>query len=239
MRIGITADANLQPTNIINLKLAYYVPKPLIDVLVKHDVIPVVIPILPAKLAVESLTGLDGLIIPGGVDIAPDFLGEEPSPNLGATYRARDETEFALVKAAAKKHLPILGICRGIQVINAALGGSIYQDLASQFPGKDLLQHKQRSLGNLPIHHVAIAKGSAFRKTLGARSFVNSRHHQAVRETAPGLKAVATAPDGVIEAVENDDASIQGIQWHPENLWQHDSTQEKIFTDFFARVKEG
>lgn len=237
MRIGIAADANLEPTSIINLKLAHFAPKPFIDVMVKHDVLPVIIPILPAKLASESVAGLDGLIMPGGHDIAADYLGEEPQPGLGGTYRPRDESEFALIKAALDQHIPMLGVCRGIQVINVALGGSVYQDLPSQYPGKNLLQHVQKTLGDLPTHHVAIDPNSALGKTLGEESFVNSRHHQAVREVAPSLKVVAKAPDGVVEAVENEDASIQAVQWHPENLWQNDESQERIFTDFFKRVQ--
>lgn len=237
MRIGITADANLEPTTIINLRLAQFVPKPFIDVMVKHNVVPVIIPILPAKLAKESVTGLDGLIIPGGHDIAADYLGEEPAPGIGSTYRPRDESEFTLVKEALTRHLPLLGVCRGIQVINVVLGGTIYQDLQSQYPGNGLLQHTQKTIGNLPTHHVEIDPNSALGKTLGKQSFVNSRHHQAIRKVAPGLRIVAKAPDGVIEGVENDDASIQAIQWHPENLWQHDPAQEKVFTDFFKRVR--
>lgn len=237
MLIGIAADANQQTTSIINQKLANFAPKPFIDVMVKHDVLPVIIPILPAKLAAQSVAGLDGLILPGGYDIAADFLGEEPHPGIGATYRPRDESEFALLKSALDAQLPVLGVCRGIQVINAVMGGTVYQDLPSEYPGKGLLQHSQKSLGDLPVHHVEIDQDSALGKTLGAECLVNSRHHQAVREAAPGLRVVAKAPDGVIEAVENDDASIQAVQWHPENLWQKDPAQERIFTDFFKRVQ--
>lgn len=238
MRIGIAADANQQTTSIINQKLANFAPKPFIDVMAKHDVLPVIIPILPAKLAAQSIEGLDGLIMPGGYDIAADYLGEEPHAGIGATYRPRDESEFALLKAALAAHIPVLGVCRGIQVINVVMGGTVYQDLPSEYPGKGLLQHSQKSLGNLPVHHVEIAQDSALGQTLGRQCLVNSRHHQAVRDVAPGLRAVAKAPDGVIEAIENEDASIQAVQWHPENLWQNDPAQERIFTDFFKRVQK-
>ncbi len=238
MRIGIAADANQQTTSIINQKLANFAPKPFIDVMVKHDVLPVIIPILPAQLAAQSVAGLDGLIMPGGYDIAADFLGEEPHAGIGSTYRPRDESEFALLKAALDTQIPVLGVCRGIQVINAVMGGTVYQDLPSEYPGKGLLQHSQKSLGDLPVHHVEIDQDSALGKTLGGECLVNSRHHQAVRNVAPGLRVVAKAPDGVIEAVENDDSSIQAVQWHPENLWQNDPAQERIFTDFFKRVQK-
>lgn len=240
MRIGISSDADLEPTEIINLQLAHFAPKPLVDVLVKHQVVPVILPILPGKMAAEALEGLDGLIIPGGHDIAPEYLPANPSREVGPTYSPRDAFEFPLVKAAVACHLPLFGICRGIQVINAALGGSLYQDLPSEYGREDLLPHSQRTRGDLPTHRVTITADSQLGRDLGTSAFVNSRHHQAVKTVAPALHVVATAPDGVIEAVENDDASIQAVQWHPENLWQHDPQQEKVFTAFFARAaKEG
>lgn len=239
MKIGITADVNLTETPIINLKLAHFAPKPLVDVLVKNGVVPVILPILPGKLAKASLAGLDGLIIPGGHDIAAEFLHENPSLELGPTYSPRDAFEFPVVKAAAEQHLPLLGICRGAQVINAALGGTIYQDLPSEYEGDGLLQHSQRTKGDLPTHEVKIDPTSQLGKDLGPTAFVNSRHHQAVKEVAPLLKAVAQAPDGVIEAIENDDASVQAVQWHPENLWQSSPQQERLFTAFIDRIKGG
>lgn len=239
MKIGITADVNLTETPIINLQLAHFAPKPLVDVLVKNDVIPVILPVLPGKLAKASLDGLDGLIIPGGHDIAAEFLNENPSPELGPTYSPRDAFEFPIVKAAVKQHLPLLGICRGAQVINVALGGTIYQDLPSEYEKDGLLQHSQRTKGDLPTHTVKIDPTSQLGKDLGPTAFVNSRHHQALKDVAPNLKVIAQAPDGVIEAVENKDASIQAVQWHPENLWQNDPQQERIFTAFIARAKGG
>lgn len=239
MKIGITADVNLTETPIINLKLAHFAPKPLVDVLVKNDVIPIILPILPGKLAKASLDGLDGLIIPGGHDIAAEFLNENPSPELGPTYSPRDAFEFPIVKSAVEQHMPLLGICRGAQVINVALGGTIYQDLPSEYEKDSLLQHSQRTKGDLPTHTVKIDPTSQLGKDLGPTAFVNSRHHQAIKDVAPNLKVIAQAPDGVIEAVENKDASIQAVQWHPENLWQNDPQQERIFTAFIARAKGG
>ncbi len=236
MRIGISADADLEPTEIINLQLAHFAPKPLVDVLVKHQVVPVILPIVPGEMALASLQGLDGLIIPGGHDIAPEYLAENPHRFVGPTYSPRDAFEFPLVKAAVKLHLPLFGICRGIQVINAALGGSVYQDLPSEYDSANLLPHSQRSRGDLPTHRVKIDGDSQLGQAIGESALVNSRHHQAVKEVAPSLYVVATAPDGVIEAVENDDASIQAVQWHPENLWQNSPQQERIFTAFFDRV---
>lgn len=237
MKIGITADANLTDSPILNLRLAHYAPKPLIDVLVKNNVVPVILPILPGQLAGASLAGLDGVIIPGGHDIAAEFLHENPALKLGLTYSPRDAFEFPVVKEAVSQHLPLLGICRGTQVINVALGGTIYQDLASEYNGGRLLQHSQRAQGNLPTHEVSIDPTSQLGSDLGPTAFVNSRHHQAVKVVAPSLRVVAQAPDGIVEAVENDDASVQAVQWHPENLWQTIPQQERLFTAFIDRVK--
>lgn len=239
MRIGISADVNLVSTEIINLQLAHFAPKPLVDVLIKHNIIPVILPILPGEMATAALEGLDGLIIPGGHDIAPEYLGESPHQGIGPTYSPRDAFEFPLVKAAVATHLPLLGICRGIQVINSALGGTVYQDLLSEYGHDNLLPHAQRTRGDLATHQVKIDAESQLGLAIGTQAFVNSRHHQAVKKVADDLHVVATAPDGVIEAVENEDASVQAVQWHPENLWQHDPQQEQLFEAFFDRAAKG
>ncbi len=139
------------------------------------------------------------------------------------------------MRTAVAKHVPILGICRGAQIINVALGGNVYQDLASQYPGK-ILKHHQSAPGDQPTHFVSVNHDSKLFKTIGDNVFVNSRHHQAIKDVPEGLQIVATASDGVIEAIENKDASVQAVQWHPENMWQHDSRQLQIFKDFIDRI---
>jgi putative glutamine amidotransferase len=189
-------------------------------------------------MAKELLELVDGLIIPGGQDVAPIMFHGEPSVHTGASYQPRDEIEFQLVREAKKMGKPLFGICRGIQVVNLALGGSVYQDLESEFPSHDLLQHKQKTLGSLPVHTVKIQKGSLLNQVFGDSAYVNSRHHQAVKNVAAGLHVVAQAPDGVIEGLEDDQGLIQLVQWHPENLWQSDLKQEELFKAFFRRVSE-
>ncbi|MDF7639293.1 gamma-glutamyl-gamma-aminobutyrate hydrolase family protein [Lactobacillus sp. ESL0791] len=236
MKIGITADINLVPTEVINLRLANYFPKQLIDVLQKHDIVPLLLPVAPEEMAKELVKSVDGVIIPGGPDIAPYLYGEEPLENIGNTYYQRDLFEIALIKETLAQRKPLMGICRGIQIINVALGGTLYQDLASQYKSDKLIQHAQKSQGFLPTHHVNLQPGSFLYQALGKQSLVNSRHHEAVKKVGTGLHVTATAPDGVIEGIESDDGLIVAVQWHPENLWQHHADQEQLFVNFFAKA---
>lgn len=233
--IGITADIFLGATDVINQKLMDFVPRPLVNGVIAAGGIPVSLPSIPKEEVNGLIARLDGIIFPGGPDIDPIFMGEEPISSLGVTNRTRDLFEIALARTAVAKKIPILGICRGAQVIDVALGGSVYQDLPSQYPGK-LLKHHQQSPGDQPTHFVSVNHDSKLFKSIGDNVFVNSRHHQAIKNVPEGLKVVSKATDGVIEGIENDDATVQAVQWHPENLWQHDSQQLQIFKDFIART---
>lgn len=237
MKIGITADVNLQETPIINLQLASFAPKPLLDVVTKNGHLPVVFPIAPEELAADYVSLVDGVIIPGGPDVSPSFFNEEPNLHIGTLYPARDYFERAVIKACIDQGKPVLGICRGTQLINVYYGGNLYQDLPSQYQG-DLIQHSQASRGFVPIHSVDVTADSFTGQVFGATAFVNSRHHQAIQQVGAGLTVTAKAKDGVVEAIENLDDSVVGVQWHPENLWQNDSAEERLFTTFFDLVKE-
>jgi putative glutamine amidotransferase len=186
----------------------------------------------PTMLAPEragaALAAVRGLVLTGGEDVAPDRYGAAPHPRLGDVDRDRDAAELALITEARKRRLPILAICRGIQILNVALGGTLYQDLDSERPGP--VPHT----GDQSHHAVRVEAGSLLARTLGTRSAtVNSRHHQAIRDLAPGLRAVAWAEDGVIEAAEPADTGLPwmlAVQWHPEDL-----TERALF-DGFARA---
>lgn len=236
--VGITADVLLEPTSVINEDKADFVPRPAVNAVLKAGGVPVSLPYFTKdsldKLD-QLLSVLDGVIFTGGPDVDPTFMGEEPIPELGTTNRNRDISEISLVKRAVKQHVPIFGICRGAQVINVALGGSVYQDLATQYDEPTLIMHHQKAAGDLPVHHVKVLE-STLQKTVGDEVFVNSRHHQAIKEPASSVRIVATAPDGVIEAIENDDASVQAVQWHPENMWQDHPEELQLFKDFIARL---
>ena len=180
--------------------------------------IPLVIPpsddlsILP-----NLLDSLDGILLSGGADINPLFLGEDPVRELHNINPYRDRQELMIVKMAADRQIPVLGICRGIQTMTAALGGTLYQDIYSQAEGK-LIKHSQDLDRAYASHIVNIDEDSLLAGVMGTTSLpVNSFHHQAVKEPAPGFKVCARSNDGIIEAVESSEyKSMLGVQWHPE-----------------------
>ena len=175
---------------------------------------PLIIPPLTDEATIlETLERVDALLLSGGADINPLFMGEEPQPRLGDICAERDLPELLITRLAFNRQLPILGICRGIQTLAVALGGKVAQDL-----GDSLLKHSQDADRSEPTHSVAIAEGSSLRTTFDSdRLFVNSFHHQALTAPGPRLKVTATAPDGIIEAVESTEHKpVIGVQWHPE-----------------------
>ncbi|MDI3317660.1 MAG: asparaginase [Bacillota bacterium] len=182
-------------------------------------------PVLPE----EALRGVDGLLLAGGGDVAPGLYGEQPHPRLGPVEPDRDRWELALARRALAAGLPVLGICRGIQVLNVADGGTLYQDLEAQLP--DALQHAQKAPRWHRSHPVRIEPESLLARLVGAGELaVNSFHHQAVREVAPGWRVTAVAPDGVVEAMERPDLPFAlGIQFHAENLVAREPRFLRIF----------
>lgn len=168
---------------------------------------------------VNILEHIDGLILSGGGDMNPLFVGEEPLPQLGSINHKRDLAELLLVKLAYDRQIPILGICRGLQMLTVALGGSVYQDIYTQLPDCKLIKHSQSLDRTSPSHTVRIDENSTILKSLvgGSNLPVNSFHHQAVKEAGPRLRVCAVSSDGIIEAVESCEyKSILGVQWHPE-----------------------
>ncbi len=186
----------------------------------KAGATPVVIPPFEDKDALANvLDRVDGLLLSGGGDLNPLFTGEEPVPQLHAVNYKRDLAELLLIRLAYDRQIPMLGICRGIQMLAVALDGSVWQDIGSQQPGQPLLKHDQQLDRRYASHTVDIAADSTIlRPLLGDGPVaVNSFHHQAVRDAGPRLRVCATAPDGTVEAVESSEhKSILGVQWHPE-----------------------
>jgi putative glutamine amidotransferase len=177
--------------------------------------LPVIIP--PWVAGIDALLGrLDGLLLSGGPDLHPSAYGQEPDPSLGPTERKLDEFELELTRRADELQLPILGLCRGQQVLNVVRGGSLIQDL----PTSDRVRHRQDAPGASATHLVTIEAGSRLAAIFGAGEHaVNSFHHQAVDELGRGLRATAHSSDGVIEAIEAvDRAFVLGVQWHAESL---------------------
>ena len=185
--------------------------------------------IVDASMSVEdALKGVDGLMLTGGDDVAPSRYGEPAHETVVEAEPGRDEFEIALVNAARARALPLFAICRGVQVLNVACGGTLVQDIPSQVRGA--LPHSLKVPPNEPYslaHEVWLDKDTLLSQLMCERLSdadaceVNSRHHQAVKDVAHGFKVSATAPDGVIEAIEDPTARFcLGVQWHPENFWR-------------------
>jgi putative glutamine amidotransferase len=194
---------------------------------------PVVLP--PAgdeRVAEAVIQSLDGLLLSGGSDLDPGYYGEVPVPELGVTLPERDAFEMALVRIALRRGMPVFGICRGMQVLNVALGGTLYQDLPSQWE-RDLLKHRQATPKWQPTHEVRIEDGSYIASVMGRKMVkVNSYHHQGIRVLAEGLVVTGRSTDGVIEAVEASDLSerwLLGVQWHAEAMRGAGPQQESLF----------
>ena len=199
----------------------------------------VVPPLLVADHAEHLLRVVDGLLLTVGEDIDPALYAAPPHPKLGRTCAARDRTEIALVDAARRLEMPTLAICRGMQVLNVALGGTLIQDLPSQRPGT--VAHDRDRTRSARVHEVIVESGSRTAAALGGeRVMVNSFHHQAVDRVAAALRVTARASDGVIEAVETGadrDWWAVGVQWHPEELVETPEEWDRaLFASFAARV---
>ncbi len=183
------------------------------------------------------LSSCRGLVLTGGEDVDPARYGEDPSPALGTIMPERDEMEFTALACALGNDMPVFAICRGLQVLNVFMGGSLYQDIATEFPG-DVL-HQQRTPWSTKAHSVHVDRGSMLHGIVGSDTFsINSFHHQALKDVAPGLRVVARADDGLVEAAESIDGTwCMGVQWHPE---RHEATAAESDPDrrLFAAFRE-
>ena len=190
----------------------------------------------------EVYDRLDGVILAGGVDMDPIAYGEARHPRLGRTDQARDIVELALARWAIADRKPILGLCRGSQVLNVAMGGTLWQDIEAQVP--TAIKHdcfpNEGYARDFLAHEVSIAPGSRLHTAFDAVSVpVNSMHHQAVKTLAPSLYASALAPDGLVEAIESGtDHFLVGVQWHPEIFEDRDERTRRLFHDFVAAARQ-
>ena len=220
--IGVTANLREDPKSEEQRPLGHFVRADFdyVDGVVGAGGIPMVLP--PIVEMAEKVAGrIDGLLLSGGSDLDPSYYGEEPVPELNPTVPKRDAFEMALVKHALERGIPVFGICRGLQVLNVALGGTLYQDLPSQLH-PDLIAHRQQVPKWQWTHEVEVdgnSKVAGIMETDDIR--VNSYHHQAIKDLSGDLVAVAHSSDGVIEAAESPNLSerwLVGVQWHAEAM---------------------
>lgn len=201
--------------------------------------IPLVMPItLDAEVAEGYLGAVDGLILTGGGDVLPSYYGEEPAKGLKSVCGDRDEYEMMLFKKAYGMNMPVMGICRGCQVINVALGGTLYQDIDSQL--KDSNGHYQQGAGHELYHSVSIGPDTALYDILNEKTiYVNSFHHQAINQLSGDLTVSAWAKDGIVEAVEaSGKAFVMGVQWHPEEMISRHRVFLRLFEALIAKGAE-
>jgi putative glutamine amidotransferase len=216
-----------------------------IQALTAAGALPWMIPLITDE---ETLRGiyesLDGVFLPGGADIDPASYGKTPHPMCDKTDRDRDRVELTLGKWALADGKPVLGVCRGMQLINVVAGGTLYQDLATQFPGG--IKHdyfpfgEQTHARDYLAHEVRIAGDSRLARLFGAGPIkVNSMHHQGVRTVGAGLVATAHAPDGLVEALEGAGPNyLFAVQWHPEALTERDPSTRRLFEEFIEAAGE-
>ena len=181
----------------------------------------------------------DGILISGGPDIDAKFYGENNMPYNGEISPHRDYLEVYIAKKAIELNKPLYGICRGIQVMNVALGGTLYQDIYTQIDDCKLVKHAQDAPKWYPTHDISIEKGSRVWKSfMKDRIRVNSFHHQAVRDVAPGFRVTSRAPDGIVESIELEGHIFAvGVQWHPELMWNEYPEFLGLFMDFIDSCK--
>lgn len=226
---GIPFD---RPIDQHSRNMIYYIPQGYIHAVEATGGIPVVIPPSTNLSQVDVLLErVDGILLAGGSDVSPLNYGQEPHPKLGAINERRDLFEIELVKQAMKRNIPILGICRGLQIINVALGGTLYQDL-SENPAFTIKHQQYGTNWDTPTHSVKLLQPSILDEVFAdqKRPVVNSLHHQAINQLAPGTTALAQSHDGLIEAFQVDNKDVLAIQWHPEAQYLHDANQLKLFS---------
>lgn len=203
--------------------------------------VPILLPYYGANKDIEQIAQtIDGLVTTGGDDIDPTFFGEEPHRKLGPVVAARDQFEIAITKQMLKLNKPILGICRGAQILNIAAGGDMYQDIYDQIDN-ELLQHAQTAPRGHGSHYVNVLESSLLHKITNSNKIrVNSRHHQANRKVPDHFQICGTASDGVVEAIESKDHKFAlGLQWHPESMLSvDDDISMRIFSEFLQACSE-
>ena len=213
-------------------------PNSYIQIIERLGGLPIIIPYINDKKNIKNYVELcDGILFSGGADVCPSHYGEEVRDVCGTTEPYRDELELAFFEAAYGTSKPILGVCRGSQFINVALGGTLYQDLDTDAPSEVVHRRKEKMFDC--YHPVSIVEGSFLEALLGKKEIrVNSFHHQAIKTLGRGLIPTALAADGIVEAISHEgDQYIRAYQWHPERIDDETEDSKKIFEDFILACR--
>ncbi len=204
--------------------------------------VPIILPLNADDADIERLFRIiDGLLLTGGPDMDPSFYGEAKDEKCGEIDAMRDAVEQKYFNKAMSLDMPVFGICRGLQVINILMGGTLYQDLPTQFTSPNAENHRQTASRDTLTHKVTLVQSSPLYALLEAEKLpVNSFHHQGVRQLAPGLLPAAIAEDGLVEALYAPHKSfVQAVQWHPECCFETDEPSRKIFRAFINACASG
>lgn len=230
----VAVTASIRPdgdTSRVRLTAAY------VTALENAGLIPLIVPPLSSEKAAGSvLDSVSGLVLTGGEDVDPARYGEERHEKVRSVNAARDATEAALIREARSRKIPVLAICRGIQILNVALGGTLVQDIPSQCQTN--IDHDEEGPRNSRSHEVSIEPGSLIARAVGVdHCTVNSFHHQSVKQVAEGMRVTARSPDGVIEGIESTDRNwwVLGVQWHPEEMTDSAEPWDRGLFRAFAR----
>jgi len=238
--IGILTNLLTVESGVFSGTERIYVNRDYITSILRAGGTPILLPIISDFEAMcQQIESVDAILISGGQDVHPLHYKEEPSRLLEAVCLERDEYEMAVIKHAFQLQKPIFGICRGLQLINVVFGGSLYQDIANDFPMSSF-QHTQKSKKDDALHTVDIAQESWLSNVLEKEVLLtNSFHHQAIKNLAPGFRASAWAKDGVIEGIEKIDGPfIAGVQWHPEMMTEKHLDMHQLFCAFVAEASK-
>lgn len=226
--IGISCSYDLQEGR-------FFLAEAYVNAVSEAGGVPVILPSIQGNRNISILTqNIAGLLLAGGGDVDPSHFNEEPCPGLGEITPERDKFEILVVRAAIRKKLPVLGICRGLQVLNIACGGTVIQHIPAAVTKP--IKHSQKAPRWYPTHRVFLEKTSLLSGICGTECLnVNSFHHQAVKDPAPGFKITGVSSDGITEAMENPKYPfLMGVQWHPECMIKNDSNSRKLFKAFIS-----